>query len=193
MTTNLVSKTSPWGKIQTSSEIADGIQSVSTASHGGFKLDRSKQAKMPKSLKLKGGWYEEDVECFRVMLAFPECFDQKDVEMAHKTIKDYHPEDYKNWSGKEVKLEESFVLREEKFKKDNVNNYIVLSAFGSWHPKVPKGFVGVLAGKGGRLKNGMYPNDLKWFLIPQEEYDSKADMFFVIDTIRHQEIESLQN
>lgn len=53
---------SPWGAIQECSELAPGIWSVSTASHGGIKLDRNRQASMPADMKRPGGWYEEDCE-----------------------------------------------------------------------------------------------------------------------------------
>lgn len=183
-------KLSPWGKIQTSRTIADGIEMVSTASHGGFKLDRKNNAKMPKALRLPNGWYEEDVEYNRVVIIFPQFFDQETVKNAHRTIKDYHPQVYQNWSGQEVKLEESFVLRRQKFEKENADNYVGMSAFGDWKEGVPKGFVGVFAGKGGRKKNGEYPEDTKWFLVPSEEYE-KRNMFFVIDPARHEEIKAL--
>lgn len=58
----------------------------------------------------------------------------------------------------------------ELFRTEHANDYLVLSAFGDWHEKVPKGYVGVFAGKGGRTANGHFPEDTKWFLVPHAEY-----------------------
>ncbi len=179
---------SPWGTIQSSTELAPGIVSVDTPSHGGIHLSRERQRAMPAALKLKTPWYEEDLEYNRVLLAFPDLFKPEQVEKAHETLRDWHPDVYQAWTGKEVKPEESRVLRERLFKEANKDNYIVLAAWGSWNEKVPKGFVGVFAGKGGRQEDGMYPPDCKYFLVPDEEYHSGD---FVVDPARHKEVESI--
>ncbi len=51
-------KTSPWGVIQDKRELAPGIWQVSTASHGGIKLSRERNAAMPDYMRNEGGWYE---------------------------------------------------------------------------------------------------------------------------------------
>jgi hypothetical protein len=53
---------SRWGPIQTKSELAPGVWSVSTAGHGGIKLSRERNAAVPAYLRREGGWYEEDCE-----------------------------------------------------------------------------------------------------------------------------------
>jgi len=53
---------SPWGKIQHVSNPAPGCWVVSTAGHGGVKLDRDRNAKVPKGARRSSGWYEEDCE-----------------------------------------------------------------------------------------------------------------------------------
>lgn len=52
----------PWGAAQDVDLIAPGVWLVSTAGHGGIKLDRVRNAKVPASCRTKGGWYEEDCE-----------------------------------------------------------------------------------------------------------------------------------
>lgn len=42
-----------------------------------------------------------------------------------------------------------------------------LSAFGDWKLGVPKAKAGLLMGYGGRLDNGMYPNELKQIIVPE--------------------------
>jgi hypothetical protein len=59
-------KYSPWGAIQQINELAPGIWSVSTASHGGIYVAPELYAKMPEVLKgtaySGGGWFEEDCD-----------------------------------------------------------------------------------------------------------------------------------
>src|SRR3546814_13103769 len=52
----------PWGMAQSSEIYADGVVFHSTASHGGIKLDRARNAAMPAMLRVASGWYEEDCE-----------------------------------------------------------------------------------------------------------------------------------
>ena len=91
--------TSPWGVVQSVHEVADGIQFVSTAGHGGFLLSPERLAKMPEKLKwptrfyMSGSpWFEEDVEACRVVLAFPDCFNPSEVDSALDILKSAHPE-----------------------------------------------------------------------------------------------------
>ena len=79
---------SPWGRIDWQKEIAPGIISVSTPSHGGYWLSPDRIDAMPANLKKTDSrycpvnWYEEDCEWSRVALAFPECFTEEKLENA---------------------------------------------------------------------------------------------------------------
>ena len=84
-------KYSPWGKVQYVKSFSEGVVLVSTASHGGMKLDRACNAKVPASARRKGGWYEEDCEVAIPILTFPELF-PKDQEAAQETIDRWFPE-----------------------------------------------------------------------------------------------------
>ena len=55
---------SPWGSIQQVFEIAEGIQQVSTAGHGGWKVYHKYNRLIPKEIRRKEGWYEEDCEVY---------------------------------------------------------------------------------------------------------------------------------
>lgn len=180
MTVASVPVRSPWGKVQQTSVYADGIVFVSTASHGGFKLSRSRQAQMPEALRIQGGWYEEDCEAALVVVGFPQHFKPEQVENAIKEVKNWFPDKYEGWTGTVLPVEESYTKRNRKFEADNADNYVVISAWGDWHQKVPKGMVAVLATKGGNRNS----NDTKWFLVPANEYHGN----FVIDLKKHQEI-----
>lgn len=74
---------SPWGSPQDTKEIAPGIWSVSTSSHGGFILSRERVDAMPRELREQNFLgpnsigYEEDESWHLVVLAFPDEFDAK--------------------------------------------------------------------------------------------------------------------
>ena len=80
-------------------------------------------------------------------------------------------ENHKNWVEPETKKGfEDYLVQQELFREEHINDYLVISAFGDWHAKVPAGFVGVFAGRGGRTASGHYPADTKWFLVPSIDY-----------------------
>ena len=61
---------SPWGAIQIAEELADGIVSVHTASHGGLWLSSERLRQMDESERSGDGWYEEDCEAAFVFRRF---------------------------------------------------------------------------------------------------------------------------
>ena len=79
MQTDRAPKDSPWGRVDCATHVADGIWSVSTASHGGYHLSPSRmrefRQKFPAFTTWAGGpWFEEDCDWAAVCLAFPEYF-----------------------------------------------------------------------------------------------------------------------
>ncbi len=74
---------SPWGPIDEQEEIAPGIVSVTTGSHGGLLLSPERQAAMPAHLRLDGAAYEEDGEFNLVVLGFPEEAEAIGVSLAY--------------------------------------------------------------------------------------------------------------
>jgi hypothetical protein len=90
---------SPWGSVQTQKTLAEGIVSVTTASHGGILLSDKRVAefrkKFPKAQLWAGeGAFEEDCDWSLVALCWPELFTPEHVEIAQRTAKTYHPEIY---------------------------------------------------------------------------------------------------
>ena len=65
-------KQSPWGTIDASGEIAPGILWCATPSHGGIKVDRSHNARIPREFREDGGWYEEDCAWCKPFIFFEE-------------------------------------------------------------------------------------------------------------------------
>lgn len=100
----------PWGPAQHVTEIAPGIVSYSTASHGGIHLSDERIAEMPLALQEfvpfggpqpgPGRWFEEDCDWSVVAVAFPQFFAEGDVQAAHATLKGYRPEVYEASVGK---------------------------------------------------------------------------------------------
>jgi hypothetical protein len=64
----------PWGVVESVEEIAPGIQWLTTAKHGGFRLSPEANTRIPTSLREHQGLYEEDCEWCKVVLWFPEYF-----------------------------------------------------------------------------------------------------------------------
>jgi hypothetical protein len=177
----------PWGKADNAHVIAPGIQRVSTSSHGGFKLDKEANEKVPAPFREKGGWYEEDVLYAVVFATFPEVFGPEPVINAHATLKNYYPDKYAAAYNVEVSLEESHVLRERAFRKEAEGQLQTFAAWGDWHAKVPQGMVGVVARVDGREGTG--PD--RYFLVPQDEYASRSGCTLIIDPTKYKEIEAI--
>ena len=75
----------PWGPAQFVSQPLEGVTVVSTASHGGIKLSRAQNAKIPAAARAPGGWYEED--CCAAVPAY--VFGLGDKEQAAQCIRRY--------------------------------------------------------------------------------------------------------
>lgn len=172
----------PWGKSQTKQTYIRGINFYSTSSHGGIHVSEKLNQKIHLAWRNLNGWYDEDAEWSIVGISFPEICGKEELESAHKTAKEYFPHQYEEVTGIIVLPSESAKLREELFYEKHANDYIVMSAITH-----DKEFVKVIAGKGGRLENGRYPNDTKEFLVPTEEYHNRYENF-AIDLNRHEEL-----
>jgi hypothetical protein len=190
----------PWGKADHVKEVAPGIWQVSTPGHGGYKLDRVHNATVDAAWRRPGGWYEEDCEWAIVVLTFEQTFREQaptdhvfrsTVVNAHSTARNYYPDQYTAVTGQTIPLAESRVLREREHKRAVVDKLVVVSAWGDWHPAVPKGFVGVFAVLGGVRVNfdanrisSLNPG--KYFLVSEAEYKERNEFGFVIDESKHQ-------
>lgn len=170
-------KRSPWGTVDGVKEIAPGILSVTTPGHGGLKLSRSMNAKMPKAARRKGGWYEEDCEWALVALVFPETYPD-DPSHVTASVKNWFPDAYEAITGEKVATEDSYVLRERAFKSATATKFVVVCARGDWASDVPTGMVGVTARK---ASTGATAE----FLVTAAEYAQRDRHGFVVDESRH--------
>ena len=189
-------KSSPWGKIQDVKELAAGIDCVSTAGHGGIKLDRQRNAKMPEYMRLAGGWYEEDCEWALPALVFPEVFNRaKEQSQAKSTLGNYFPKIYAEFF--QVPIEtlkgQSYAYDKECFEKEHENDWVVVSACGSAFSvftDVPRNLVACVATKGGKRRMWNEPErEERYFYVPIPEYQERSQFGFVIDENKHYELE----
>lgn len=175
----------PWGVAQWIEEKALGIMQVSTAGHGGYKLDRQRNAQVHQAWRRKGGWYEEDCEWAIVVFTFRALYTEDQVNLAIDALKNWFPDAYVLVTGGTIPLEESLKLRERKAHKDAEGKLQSYAAWGSWHPRVPEGMVGLAVKVDAAFGPGTGPT--RYFLVPSDEY-AKRDIVFVVDPERHEEI-----
>ena len=167
-------KTSPWGAVQSVREFGDGVVAVSTAGHGGFKLDRERNNKIPPMFRKSGGWYEEDCEAAIVMY-FVLLLDEQRKASAVRVLKDYFWVDWELFTGKSLSPGESSGKDRHLFEMAHENDFVVRSAMSLRHEP---GIVGTCAV---REKDGVEA----WFRVPGAEYDQRGQFGFVIDESRH--------
>jgi hypothetical protein len=139
------------------------------------------------------GWYEEDCEWAKVALIFPKAFKPLTVLTAKETLKNWLPHEYEAVTGIKVNPGESRALREEDWKELHKDHLQCVSASGHWpgHDNLPEGMVGVTVCKGGHTKNGHYADKLRYFLVPEPEYDKRPEFGFVIeDEKKYEEVNS---
>jgi len=163
---------------------------VSTAGHGGVKVSRRLQEKIPARFRLSGGWYEEDVDWAIPFFIFRQVIRKEEAHEAANTLKRNLPEVYRELTGQEVSAKDSPVIAKRQFYAKHRNDWITNAAWGDWHQKVPKGMVGVVATKGGK------PGPERWFLVPEDRYKYTYPPGFVggyvIDLASDVEIPPLQ-
>ena len=172
----------PWGDADFVQVIAPGIGWVGTPGHGGVKLSRAMNARMPVYMRLKGGWYEEDCEWALVYVALAGLLrstenDETDrlVAQAVTTLRNWRPDAYESFFGETIPEGRSTIKDERTFKARHANDWIVRSAVNS---RTHDGFVEATATVGGLRTTSA---DLRTFLVPSAEYGARNRFGFVID------------
>ena len=157
----------PWGKAQSKKKFCRGINSYTTASHGGFKVSDKLNLRIPEYMRQPDGWYEEDIEWSIVTLCFPDVFPPEDAISAKNTLKSWFPELYEKFFGEVILPGESFVKDKETWTKEHDNDFVINAAWGSWHKNVPKGMIGVYA---------QVPSTQEevFCLVPKEVHEAKT-------------------
>lgn len=183
----------PWGTADHSEEYVDGITFHGTPSHGGFKVKCKLNRQIPDYMRCGDGWYEEDCDWAIVATVFPIAFCRpgktaeevnKTLASAQDTLRNWHPEAFERFYGRELAAGESYVKDQRTFERDHAADLIVTSARGDWAADVPAGMVGVTATIGGK-RDGR--SVARHFLVPAAEYEGRGRFGFVIDGTRHVE------
>ncbi|MBI3352654.1 MAG: hypothetical protein HY036_08750 [Nitrospirae bacterium] len=185
---------SPWGAVQQTKVIAEGLVFVKTASHGGLKLNRALNKRVPEYMRRKGGWYEEDSESAIPVIALKEFFSESEYRSAIHTLMQYYPEFYEKLFNRIIPPVGSNKKNQAAFLEKHANNLIGICAWGDWKEGMPKGSVLVLAKKGGG--EGRSPEKERYFLVEARRYDSQLSnpghFGYVIDETIDQEVQKEQ-
>jgi len=166
----------PWGMSQSATIYAEGIVFHSTAGHGGFKLDRARNAGMDPALRLSGGWYEEDAEWALVAAGYPDLFTYREQAMADRAMRDWYPDAWEAVHGRELSAAESFTRDRQQFARRHAKDWVVISAVrSSDHP----GMVEALATVGGDRNS----QETRRFLVRVGEYAAGRHGFVIVPAL----------
>ena len=181
-------KRTPWGIADSKTEYGEGVTQYGTPGHGGFHLDRKRNAKVHPALRKacgNGPWYEEDASWAAVAHSLPELFTSRERKHATDTLKRWYPHAYMAATGEKVELSESHVLRQEEHAHKHANDWQVIAAS---HDDENPGMTRVIATVGGHRSDWKTTVEEKTFLVPSSEY-KVGELSFIIDTSRHREID----
>jgi hypothetical protein len=167
----------PWGTAQQSRIYSEGVIAHSTAGHGGFHLDPTRNAFVDARWRNAEGWYEEDSEWAIVAATFPELFTTSERAAANDTLRHSEPDAYEAIFGVVLAPGQSRVKDERAFKRHNAADWIVVAAINSSHEL---GLVECIATLGGDRSS----RNERRYLVPSAEYEI-GPFGFVIDPIRH--------
>ncbi|HEU4598068.1 MAG TPA: hypothetical protein VFS10_23270 [Pyrinomonadaceae bacterium] len=186
-----------WGSAQSASQLIAGVGTVSTASHGGIIISESRRLMLPEYMRHDDNShsYEEDCAWSIIFVAFEAGLlasgDEHTVRCIREghhtdTLRNWYPDIYEAHFGVTLQPGESFVKDERTFYAEHATDPIVVAAFGDWHARVPAGMVGVVTRVGGHGNGG---GAEQYFLVPEGEYDARGRFGFVVEPMRHEEIE----
>lgn len=168
----------PWGMSQSATVYTEGVESYSTAGHGGLKLSAERNSKVHSLLRAEGGWYEEDCAWAIVAITFPDFFTGFERRCAECSIKDSWPDAWEMIFGVVIEPGESYQKDRRAFHETHGGDWIVVSAINSAQTM---GFVECVATPGGQRGAG---TEERRFLVPADEY-AVGRFGFVIDPSRH--------
>jgi hypothetical protein len=168
----------PWGISQSTTNYAEGIESHTTAGHGGFKLSAARNGQVHPLLRSENGWYEEDAAWAIVAITYPELFTCFERRCAERTIKDSWPDAFETIFGTVLVPGESYEKDKHAFHGAHATDWIVIAAINSSYQQ---GFVECIATIGGSRS---HTAEERRFLVPSADYEV-GRFGFVIDPERH--------
>ncbi len=185
---------SPWGvPDRPPRELAPGIWSVTTSSHGGLRLSDERNALVPPPVRATPAWYEEDCCWALVALVHPDAFSEAELASARETVLQWQPEAFTLLTGVTVRPGQSRAYDQAAFYRDNPDAWVVTSASGDWAAWVELGMVGVCA-RQGEPGSRVYGSQERYFLVPEATYAGRrGPVGYVIDLARDREIPTPSN
>lgn len=183
--------TSIWGAVQQADQLAPGVWSVMTASHGGIILSDQRQRAMPPALQIESGSYEEDCDWALPILAFSSELDGQGscsagfLQLARDTTRCWHPDRFSAFTGEAVEENPCAILRMRKAYMAAIGEFCVTSAWGDWAEWVPEGKVGVIARQVERvdhLGRPTYGEAEVCALIAKDLYAARGEVTALRDT-----------
>lgn len=82
----------PWGVARSCTDHGDGVLLYSAAEQDGFHLSEEANARMPERLRLPDGWYHDDGDSARVVIAMPHLFTSLEIRDASQAAAEAFPE-----------------------------------------------------------------------------------------------------
>lgn len=184
---------SPFGFIVKDEDLGQGLHKVTNRKQDThFFVEESSRHKIdPDAFYDEGdGWIENDAWIF-LITAFPDAFEPDQRQNGLETLRNYYPNYYEKLTGTLIlptKLT-SEMRYEARFRNKYKNTYIEQYAWRDSDPNVPNGYVLVQATLGGEYN----PEHAEYFLIPEQEYDTKRTEFgFICNPAIHQRQELVQ-
>lgn len=106
----------PWGVATAIDVMGEGAAGVTTSGHGGVKLTRELNARIPSALRRSGGWYEEDCDEAIVQAFLPEIYTRaSDTDAVRRDgvrgVKNWYPDEWTAATGEAVDVAESTELQ----------------------------------------------------------------------------------
>ncbi len=182
-----VGSRTPWGTVEYLTEVAPGIASVSTPGHGGVKLSAARNKLVHPAWRAEGGWYEEDCEWAFVAITFPDAYKPEVVERAHRSARDYFPDQYETVTGQTIEPGESYQRDRDLFDEAHRDDHVSVAASG-FTDDAGNAMVRVTAQIGGRSKHAKPASKCTW-IVTKADYDTRAENpggVFIIDPDRHE-------
>jgi hypothetical protein len=170
-------------------ELAAGVWTISTASHGGIHLSDDRNRAVPAELRAAAGWYEEDIQWAIVALVHSEAFTDGEREIARNALRNSQPVAFTQLTGEAVLPGQSHALDRANFYAEHPDAWIVTSAMGDWADWVEPKMVGVFA-RQGEPGSKRYHAIERCFLVSPADYDRRTDspVGYVIDPQRDREV-----
>jgi len=156
---------------------------VATPSHGGIRLSSERNADVHPVWRREDGWYEEDCEWAIVAMSFPDDFPGMNAHTAHRTARDWYPDEYETVTGRAIEPGQSYKRDEQTFFAEHANDWLGVSAIG-----LGDGTVEVTARLGGH--GGAPGSPYRTFIVPKANYDARNRFGFVVEPGKYEEVTS---